>query len=322
MGVALLTVVAGCQLAARDELRRRGPTRRAAAPVMVPAPGADEAPAPEAPGCSDGAGKCGEKAAPVEDDQARRRLLEELAGQRDALVAAAKELVGSNDWGAIPALAARIAGQLSATPGWRTVLADDIDLPLRETALHTLVCRGLADGVGACLSADALLPRGTALCTDAVRVLQQVRLLRQGLPFERVAQAAGFPAEATLAAAVRAAVVDGAAVECARLGAGPGEPTGWSVPLCRAVATGDTASCKEADDPAHQLICRGLARAMLDAVGRGRPSGRPAEEMYRRWSLGGDAIPECLAEPLAGLAMHPLVQAASTPDAAVLELQP
>lgn len=318
----LVTVLGGCQLAARDGLRRRGPRPRPARPALVAPvaearPGGSEAPPSAAtPGCSDPAGGCATKAADGDDGEERKRLVDELARLREAFVSAAKDLVGNNGWGSIPAASAQLAGRISQVPGWRTVPAEDLDLPLREAAVHALVCRGLLDGAGACISADALLPGGAALCVDAVRVLQQARALRQGLAFERAAKAVGFPDEPALAQAARAALVDGNAADCARLGPGPGEPTGWSESLCRVLAAGDPARCEDQPEPVRRAVCRGMARALLDTVGRTPPSARPVEEMYRRWSLGGDALPECLAEPLAILVTHPLVQAAFVPTPA------
>ena len=326
--VVMLATVVGCQSAARDGLRRRGPPPRPAAPAL-PAPVAKllpdgaATPSPGAtPGCSDPAGGLKDEPAPLAADAERVRLVDALAPLREAFVVAAKEVIGTNGWGSIPAVSTQFAGKVSSVPGWHTVPSDDFDQPLREAAVHALVCRGLLDGSGACLSADALLPKGAPLCVDAVRVLQQARALRQGVTFERAAQAVGFPDDPTLVQAARGALVDGNDADCGRFGPGPGEPTGWNEALCRVLAAGDPAGCDVEPEPTLRAVCRGLARGLLDAVGRTPPAGRPQEDMYRRWSLGGDAIPECLAEPLAVLTVHPLIQAAFAPESARLGPRP
>ncbi|MBN1770006.1 MAG: hypothetical protein JXB32_02000 [Deltaproteobacteria bacterium] len=326
MAAACLVMLGGCQLSARDELRRHDSRRRPVVPVR-PVTAADEHSSGEAapsaaPGTTEGsdpAGKPADGADPALDDGRRRRMLDDLARLREAFVVSAKELVTNNAWGSIPELAARTAGQVSKVPDWHVVAAGDLDPPLREAAVHALVCRGLRDGSGACTSADALLPAGAALCVDAVRVLQQARALRQGLPFEPVAKAVGFPDDPALVQAARAALAEGNAGDCARLGPGPGEPSGWSEALCRVLAAGDPARCDDDPDPSRRAVCRGMARALLDTVGRPLPSpGPPLEEMYRRWSLGGDAVPECLAEPLAVLTLDARVQAVFAPETAAL----
>lgn len=317
----------GCQLAARDELRRHPPRPRPVVPVSA-APqrgggsGGEESAGPGSEGSGAGGPVEGGAAEAAADAEQAPRRLDALARLRESFVAAAKELVGTNAWVSIPELAARIAGQVSKVPGWREVPAASLETPLRETALHALVCRALRDGAGACASADALFADGTAVCTDAVRALQQARALRQGVSFEPAARAVGFPDDRAVVGAARAALLEGNAGDCARLGAGPGEPHGWSEALCRAVAAGDPARCDEIAVPHRRPICRGLSRALLDATGRPSPPDGPLEAMYRRWSLGGDVSPECLAEPLAVLALHPQVQAAFATETAALVPSP
>lgn len=319
------TFWAGCQLAAHDELRRHPPAPRPPKPARValgsggtpgeqPAPVSAGGETETGPGVVEGEGEAGAEPGGAPDP----RRLDALARLRESFVASAKEIVGTNAWVSIPELAARIAGQASKVPGWREVSAADLEPPLRETAVHSLVCRALRDGAGACASADAVFADGAAVCTDAVRVLQQARALRARAPFDAAAKAVGFPDDGALIDAARAALVAGDAAQCARLGGTAGQPHGWSETLCRAVAAGDPARCDGATVPHHRSFCRGLSLALLDAVGRPSSAADPLQAMYRRWSLGGDVAPECLAEPLAVLALDPAVQAAFSAETAPL----
>ena len=320
---------AGCQLAAHDELRRHPPRPRPAAPVAAASERGEAAGGTAATGSGAagvgvaGAAESGTVGAAAESGAGPTPgRLDALARLRESFVASAKEIVETQAWGSIPELAARVAGQVSEVPGWHAVPAASLDAPLRETAVHALVCRALRDGAGACASADALFADGGAVCTDAVRVLQQARALRQGVSFEPAARAVGFPDDRAVVGAARAALLEGSGGDCARLGAGPGQPHGWSEALCRAVAAGDPSSCDEAAAPHRRPICRGLARALLDAAGRSSSADGPLEAMYRRWSLGGDVSPECLAEPLAVLALHPQLQAVFGTETAALVPSP